>query len=241
MDIVLNPTLFKRIFLLLLIGISFLFTLYSTNYSENHVANAKHKDCGKETNVIVGTRISTIGTECDDVIIGCPISQSISIVAGGCVGGDHLRGFEGDDVLQGSIGDDTIYGDEGKDQLTGAAGSDKLYGGPGRDILTSGAGVDLLVGGDGDDELYSGEGDDALIGGKGADFFDCGEGNDVIIDFDPDKGDTQSGNCEVVLTHNTKKLEIFNQRGKVPSQLETFGIGSYKDMIDVEDVGKQID
>lgn len=57
----------------------------------------------------------------------------------------------------------------------------------------------MLIGANGDDELYGGTGDDVLIGGKDGNYFDCGDDNDVIIDFDPDKGDTQSGNCEVVL------------------------------------------
>src|SRR5215203_514046 len=88
-------------------------------------------------------------------------------------------------------------------------------------------------------ELYGGAGDDVLIGGKGVNFFDCGDGNDIIIDFDPDKGDTQSGNCEVIL-NNHGDMNIFNQPNKIQSQLESFGIGSSKDEIDINDLGKTI-
>ena len=50
----------------------------------------------------------------------------------------------------------------------------------------------------------------------------------LLVDFDPDKGDTQSGNCEVVL-NNHGDMNIFTQPNKIKSQLEAFGIGSSKD------------
>ncbi|MGH9980705.1 MAG: hypothetical protein ACRD6U_04020 [Nitrososphaeraceae archaeon] len=93
--------------------------------------------------------------------------------------------------------------------------------------MKAGEGADLLVGGNGDDELYGGTGDDVSIGGKGVNFFDCGDGNDIIVDFDPDKGDTQSGNCEVIL-NNHGDMNIFTQPNKIQSQLKAFGIGSLK-------------
>src|SRR5215203_1923121 len=232
---------------LLYIGLlsSFLpFSFLSLNNQFLLNAQAAHEDdndCDrKDSNIIVGTRPITLGTKCNDVIIGCPTTASATGLGSSCGNGDILRGFENDDVIQGSIGNDEIYGDEGNDQLAGSAGSDKLYGGPGIDILQAGEGPDLLVGGNGDDELYGGAGDDVSIGGKGANYFDCGDGNDVIIDFDPDKGDAQSGNCEVVLSRHGD-MNIFVQSPKIKSQLEAFGIGSSHDEIDVNDLGKTID
>ena len=203
--------------------------VYATNDDDND-------DCD-ETNIIIGTRTYTTGTYCYDVIIGCPMATTTGT---GCSTGDTLRGLEGNDVLQGSIGDDSLYGDEGDDELTGADGNDKLYGGPDNDVLLAGLGNDLLVGDEGNDELYAGPGDDVLIGGPGADYFDCGEGYDIIIDFDPAKGDTHADNCEVVLNDLGSK-EIYSQGGVVKSKLQAFGIGSERDPIELEDVGKTID
>jgi Ca2+-binding RTX toxin-like protein len=205
-------------------------------------ANASSgSDCSsKDSNIIVGTRPITLGTKCNDVIIACPVIVSGSGLGSACQEGDIIRGFEKNDVLQGSVGNDELYGDEGNDKILGSDGSDKLYGGPDSDILQGGVGADLLIGGNGDDELYGGAGDDVSIGGKGVNFFDCGDGNDIIIDFDPSKGDTQSGNCEVVL-NNHGDMNIFTQPNKIKSQLEAFGIGSSKDQIDINNLGKNID
>lgn len=205
-------------------------------------ANASSgSDCSsKDSNIIVGTRPITLGTKCNDVLIACPVIVSGSGLGSACQEGDIIRGFEKNDVLQGSVGNDELYGDEGNDKILGSDGSDKLYGGPDSDILQGGVGADLLIGGNGDDELYGAAGDDVSIGGKGVNFFDCGDGNDIIIDFDPSKGDTQSGNCEVVL-NNHGDMNIFTQPDKIKSQLEAFGIGSSKDQIDINNLGKNID
>ena len=226
--------------LILIISLSlFSFTNQLLPYAQANSSNSN--DCDrKDSNIIVGTRAITLGTECNDVIIGCPTIASATGLGSPCGNGDILRGFEEDDVLQGSVGNDEIYGDEGNDRMVGASGSDKLYGGPGIDILQAGDGPDLIIGANGDDELYGGPGEDVSIGGKGANYFDCGDGNDVIVDFDPDKGDAQSGNCEVVLSQHGE-MDIFVQSPKIKSQLEAFGIGSSHDEIDVNDLGKTID
>ena len=216
------------------------FSIYSFNNQFLPHAQAKSNDCDrKDANIIVGTRAITLGTDCNDVIIGCPSIAAATGVGSPCGAGDLLRGFEKDDVLQGSAGTDEIYGDDGNDQLIGAAGTDKLYGGPGSDVMSGGEGPDLLIGANGNDELYGGAGEDVSIGGKGANYFDCGDGNDVIIDFDPDKGDTQSGNCEVVLNRHGD-MNIFVQSPKVQAQLEAFGIGSSHEEMDINDLGKNI-
>jgi Ca2+-binding RTX toxin-like protein len=49
-----------------------------------------------------------------------------------------------------------------------------------------------------DQAMITGDiGNDILIGGPGANYFDCGEGIDEVTDFDPAKGDTLAGNCEL--------------------------------------------
>ena len=233
---------------LLFVGIlfpflSFSFLSFFNKFLLNAHATTKdddYDDCSKkDSTIIVETRTITGATKCNDVIIGCPTIASATGLGSSCGTGDILRGFEKDDVIQGSVGNDEIYGDEGNDQLMGTQGSDKLYGGPGIDILQAGEGPDLLIGGNGDDEMYEGPGDDVSIGGKGVNYFDCGDGNDIIIDFDPDKGDIQSGNCEVVL-NLYGDMNIFVQSPKIKSQLEVFGIGSSKDEIDINDLGKTI-
>ena len=190
-------------------------------------------------NVIIGTSNTTIGTNEDDVIIGCsyltfiqsmqeiqtpnlkPPQQLMPVTISDCRQGDLLVGLEGDDVLQGSSADDSIRGDEDNDQLTGADGNDKLVGGDDADVIQGGFGGDFLFGGPGNDELYSGSGDDILFGSKGADYFDCGEGYDTIIDFAPTKGDTNSDNCEVVLTHGSKNTEIICDGGSESTYLQS--------------------
>jgi len=207
------------------------------NDNGNNNNDNNNSDCSA-MNVILGTRSFTEGTECDDTIIGAPVT---AVSGGGVSGlGDTLRGLERHDVLQGSAGDDQLYGDEGNDELTGSDGADKLYGGPGNDVLQAGFGADLLVGGRGNDELFSGPDDDVLIGGPGANYFDCGDGNDVIIDFNPAKGDTQASNCEVVLT-DTGDKEFYSQEGVIKSKLQALGIGSFEDPVDLEEIGEEID
>ena len=189
--------------------------------------------------VIIGTSNITIGTDEDDVIIGCsfltfvqsmevvqvpnmkPPEQLIPVTITDCRQGDLLIGLEGDDVLQGSSADDSIRGDDDKDQLTGADGNDKLVGGDDSDVIQGGFGGDFLFGGSGNDELYSGAGDDILFGSKGADYFDCGEGYDTVIDFAPTKGDTNSDNCEVVLTHGSQNTEIICDAGSESTQFHS--------------------
>jgi Ca2+-binding RTX toxin-like protein len=211
-----------------------LMVLYATNDDSN--GDDGDDNC-HETNIIIGTRTYTKGTNCDDIIIGCPTTAATT--SSNCSTGDILRGLERNDVLQGSVGDDSLYGDEGNDELTGSDGNDKLYGGPNDDVLMGGFGGDLLVGDKGNDELYAGPDDDVLIGGPGADYFDCGDGYDIIVDFNPAKGDTRADNCEVVLSDLGGK-QIYTQEGIVKSKLQAFGIGSEKHPTELGDVGESI-
>ncbi|MGI0044717.1 MAG: calcium-binding protein, partial [Nitrososphaeraceae archaeon] len=166
-------------------------------------------------NIIIGTTNTTVGTEEDDVIIGC------SHLDAQCSHGSFLFGLEGDDSLQGSTADDWIFGGEGNDEITGADGNDKLFGGSGKDVLQGGFGGDFLYGGPGNDEVYSGPGDDVLIGGKGSDYFDCGDGYDTIIDFEPQNGDTKAENCEITLSHNPNDIEFLCDSGSLASRMIT--------------------
>lgn len=166
-------------------------------------------------NIVIGTTNNTLGTEEDDVIVGC------SHLDAQCSQGSFLFGLEGDDSLQGSTADDWIFGDEGNDEITGADGNDKLFGGDGKDVLQGGFGSDFLYGGPRNDELYSGAGDDVLIGGKGSDYFDCGDGYDTIIDFEPQNGDTKAENCEVTLSHNPNEIEFLCDSGNLTSTMIT--------------------
>jgi Ca2+-binding RTX toxin-like protein len=204
----------------------------------NNNNNNNNNDNCSTMNVILGTRSFTEGTECDDTIIGAPVTA----VSGGTgsILGDTLRGLERHDILQGSEGDDKLYGDEGNDEITASDGTDKLYGGPGNDVLQAGFGADLLVGGRGANEFYAGPDDDVLIGGPDVNYFDCGDGNDVIIDFNPAIGDTQADNCEVVLTDLGDK-EFYSQGGIAQSKLQALGIGSSEDPVDLEEIGETID
>ena len=166
-------------------------------------------------NIIIGITNSTVGTEDDDVIIGC------SHLDPPCSQGSFLFGLDGDDSLQGSTADDGVFGDKGNDEITGADGNDKLFGGDGKDVLQGGFGGDFLYGGPGNDELYSGPGDDVLIGGKGSDYIDCGEGYDTIIDFEPQNGDTKAENCEITLSHNPNDIEFLCDGGNLTSTMIT--------------------
>jgi len=166
-------------------------------------------------NIVIGITNTTVGTDEDDVIIGC------SHLDAQCSQGSFLFGLEGDDSLQGSTADDWIFGDEGNDEITGADGNDKLFGGSGKDVLQGGFGGDFLYGGPGNDEVYSGPGDDVLIGGKGSDYFDCGDGYDTIIDFEPQNGDTIAENCEITLSHNPNDIEFLCDSGSLASTMIT--------------------
>lgn len=166
-------------------------------------------------NIIIGTTNSTMGTEEDDVIIGC------SHLEPPCSQGSFLFGLEGDDSLQGSTADDWIFGGEGNDEIMGADGNDKLFGGSRKDLLQGGFGGDFLYSGPGNDELYSGPGDDVLIGGKGSDYFDCGNGYDTIIDFEPQNGETKAENCEITLSHNPNDIEFLCDSSNLASTMIT--------------------
>jgi hypothetical protein len=109
----------------------------------------------------------------------------------GTAGPDLLFGLGGDDRITGRGGDDLLCGGPGSDRLTGGAGNDVLIAGRGDDVLRGQAGNDVLRGDGGSDRMTGGAGDDVLRGGPRADVFRAAPGNDRLVDFDPERGDTQ--------------------------------------------------
>ncbi len=126
-----------------------------------------------------------IGTNADNYIIGSVIDDTIF----GKDGNDLIQALGGEDTVYSGGGDDTVYGGDGNNQLFGEDGKDNIIGGPFEDLLS---------GGNGDDHLIANFGDDTMMGGAGANFFDCGAGIDTILDYNPDKGDVISNQCEIV-------------------------------------------
>ncbi len=102
-------------------------------------------------------------------------------------GNDYIFGDAGDDTLIGGNGNDTLDGGTNNDDLRGDTGSDVLYGGLGDDRLDGGVNTDKLFGGAGKDVLLGGEGDDYLSGGSGADVINGGNGLDCASYEDADR------------------------------------------------------
>jgi Ca2+-binding RTX toxin-like protein len=92
-----------------------------------------------------------------------------------------LRGFGGNDTLNGADRSDVLSGDGGNDTVNGKKGSDYIDGGDGNDVLNGNEGRDQITGALGDDRLFGGQDDDWLDGGLGADRLDGGLGDDQLI------------------------------------------------------------
>jgi Ca2+-binding RTX toxin-like protein len=137
-----------------------------------------------------------VGTIFADICEGTDHSETIL----GLQDNDVLSGEGGDDIIQGNEGNDKIYGNAGDDLLQGNMGDDKIDGGGRNDVLVGGDGDDILSGEDGNDKLFGEIGNDIMRGGPGANEFVCGDGVDTVLDYNPNKGDTISSDCEVVNT-----------------------------------------
>ena len=125
------------------------------------------------------------GTDNVDTILGSPTD-------------DIIFAEGGDDLVMANEGNDRVFGSDGDDLLQGNLGNDKIDGEGKNDVLIGGDFDDILSGGDGDDSLFGGPGNDVLKGGAGANRFVCADGVDTVLDYNPSKGDTISGDCEVV-------------------------------------------
>lgn len=120
-----------------------------------------------------------------------------------------MRGFAGNDTIQGLGGNDLIFGDRDNDLLAGNEGADTLSGGQGSDTIYGGQGDDWINGDRGNDLLIGGEGKDILTGGAGDDLFVIDQTSvvstiseaDVITDFG-------SGNDKIVLTDGLKFSDL---------------------------------
>ena len=111
-------------------------------------------------------------------------SEKVPLTIKGFGGDDILNGSKYGDKLYGGDGNDIIYGGDGNDYIAGEYGNDRLVGGNGNDIIYGGSGNDNIDGGAGNDIIRGGKGDDTLAGGAGNDtyYFGLGDGNDTIID-----------------------------------------------------------
>ena len=69
-----------------------------------------------------------------------------------------MKGFSGNDIVNGDAGNDTLNGGANNDTLNGGANDDDLIGQDGNDTLTGGSGADAFV-------------------------FDDGHGADTVTDF----------------------------------------------------------
>ncbi|HEV2745807.1 MAG TPA: sulfatase/phosphatase domain-containing protein, partial [Allosphingosinicella sp.] len=78
------------------------------------------------------------------------------------VGGNLIRGADGDDWLQ-TLGIGRADGGAGDDFLQGGVWAEDLRGGDGNDRVSAGAGADMVAGGAGNDRLDGGEGVDTLF------------------------------------------------------------------------------
>jgi Ca2+-binding RTX toxin-like protein len=125
------------------------------------------------------------GTDKPDTILGSPADDLI-----------HAKG--GDDLVMANEGNDRVFGSSGDDLLQCNLGNDKIDGEGRNDVIIGGDFDDILSGGDGDDSLFGGPGNDVLKGGEGKNRFVCADGVDTVLDYNPSKGDTISGDCEVV-------------------------------------------
>ncbi len=137
-----------------------------------------------------------IGTNCNDKIKGNNKDEIIYTLAGT----DKVFAKGGNDIIYGGSGTDRLYGEKGDDIINAGAGGNLLDGGPGNDVLAGGVGNDLMVGGKGNDQILAGLGSSIMEGGTGSNTFDCGvaPGKSIVLDYNPDNGDTISGECKIV-------------------------------------------
>ena len=136
------------------------------------------------------------GTSCDDKIDGSNKNEIIYTLGG--IDLAYAKG--GNDIIYGGTGDDRLYGQKGDDIVVAGPGGNLVDGGPGNDVVIGGAGNNLLLGGNDNDQLISGVGTTIMDGGTGTNSFDCGiaPGKGIVLDYNPDNGDTISGQCKIV-------------------------------------------
>ena len=154
---------------------------YSTTHTE--LISGTIGSQGTSTPEIPASEKTILGTYGNDNLRDMS-SEKVPLTIKGFGGDDILNGSKYGDKLYGGDGNDIIYGGDGNDYIAGEYGNDRLVGGNGNDIIYGGSGNDNIDGGAGNDIIRGGKGDDTLAGGAGNDtyYFGLGDGNDTIID-----------------------------------------------------------
>ncbi len=163
------------------------------------------------------------------------ISQNKTLSGGN--GNDTISADIADEnplLLRGFGGDDTLNGSDGGERLSGGSGNDTLNGDGGNDMLFGGSGDDMLHAGDGDDRVFGGGGADQIEGGSGQDTINANSGNDTVYggaDADLIRG----GYNDDILYGEAGSDGIFGQSGNDTlyggSEDDTLNGGSEDDML----------
>lgn len=114
------------------------------------------------------------GTSNDNIIDGEGTKESPKF-------GDLIRGFGGDDHLNGDQGGDKVQGGSGQDTVNGDAGNDALFGGTGRDRINAGSGSDFVQAKDGYRDIID-------CGSSRNDRFEFDRGLDLFTDCERNVG-----------------------------------------------------
>ena len=180
---------------LLLVGVLFTpLNVLADDDDSNQFSDLGDTSTVQEENVQGRTITGSSELEVDTTVFGTDNADTIL----GTAAEDVVRAKGGDDLVMGMEGNDRIFGSSGDDLLQGNLGNDKIDGEGRNDVIIGGDFDDILSGGDGDDSLFGGPGSDVLKGGEGKNRFVCADGVDTVLDYEPSKGDTISGDCEIV-------------------------------------------
>lgn len=152
--------------------------LFGATFTYDTASQAGRGSGGQLWDVIARGVDEVNGTAGDDAFT---VVGSGGLVLRGFGGNDVLNGGAGSDILDGGTENDTLNGGAGADNLDGGADGDTLLGGAGADKLTGGAGADSLDGGTEADTLEGGAGADTLNGGTEADTMDGGADADGLL------------------------------------------------------------
>ena len=79
-----------------------------------------------------------------------------------------MKGYQGEDLLDGEAGDDRLYGYEDDDTLDGGDGNDEINAGDGNDDINGGNDADVMRGGRGDDHYAVDDSGDQVVEYNGA-------------------------------------------------------------------------
>jgi Ca2+-binding RTX toxin-like protein len=174
-------------------------SIYAESNDDNDDNSHEFSELGdtspvQEENVQGRTITGSVETQIDGTIVGTDEADTIL----GSPTDDLIEAEDGDDLVMANEGNDRVFGSSGEDLLQGNLGNDKIDGEGRNDVLIGGDFDDILSGGDGDDSLFGGPGNDVMKGGEGKNRFVCADGVDTVLDYNPSKGDTISGDCEVI-------------------------------------------